>query len=94
MKNNLLQKLDKLSKEDRAQYDENFEMINTLKQDLQKKKEKYKDNKILYDRFVPGIISSIQDLEAENQALLNPLHATQSTTESTQLFRYYENNWY
>ena len=66
----LFQNLDHLSDEDKQKYKENFELINSLKIDLQVKKEKYKNNEKLYERFIPGIVSTIEDTEAENKHLL------------------------
>jgi len=41
-----------------------------LQANLQEKENKSKDNPQLYERFLPGIISSIADLKAENQQIL------------------------
>lgn len=46
-------------------------MIQTLKNDLKEKTQKYKDNPSMYDRTVPQIELTIQEVETENQNLLD-----------------------
>jgi len=62
--------LDHLSVADKETYETNVELLRGLQQDLQTKTEKYKNNSKLYERFIPGIVSSIQDMEMENKNLL------------------------
>ena len=78
--------LDHLSAEDKSTYEENADLIQTLQEDLKKKKEQYKNNQSMYDRFAPGIISSIKELAAENKELLEAkvcfifnIHSKQTT---------------
>jgi len=77
----LLQKLDQLSEKNQTTYQKHCAIINALKQDLQEKQQKYKDDKITYDHFARGLISSIEELQSSNDALLNASQAAQSTPD-------------
>ena len=61
-----------LSDADRQIYDQNVDLIESLQHELKKKKEQYKNNELLYERFIPGIEMSIEVAETENKNLLDP----------------------
>jgi heme oxygenase len=63
--------LDHLSVADKKTYEENMNTLQTLKNDLKEKTQKYKDNPSMYDRTVPQIELTIQEVETENQNLLD-----------------------
>lgn len=64
------QSLDHLSEGDKETYETNLGLLQGLQIDLQTKKEKYKNNPKLYERFIPGIELSIQEFETAIKALL------------------------
>ena len=62
--------LEHLSAEDKSKYEDNVEHLQSLQQDLKRKQEKYKNDAKMYDRFIPNILSCIEDLETQNKNIL------------------------
>lgn len=59
-----------LSIPNKKAYDENLVLIQELKNNLESKQKKYKDDPKKYDYFIPEITASIDELETENKNLL------------------------